>query len=62
MTQSLISDEQYEVVHRLHVDFREVAERFLPELVNAAGPLKMAVTRLRDELENIIVREQLGGL
>ncbi len=62
MTRALITDEQYEVVHQLHVEFTKVAEQFLPELINAAVLLKMAVTQLRDELEDIIVRQQLGGL
>ena len=62
MTQSLITDQQYEVVQQLHLDFRKFAEQFLAELSHAAAPLKVTTVQLKDKLEDIIVGQQLASL
>ena len=53
-----IPDRQYEAIHQLHLEFRKVAEQFLPTLGDGARPLKGISTQLIDELENIIVLQQ----
>jgi hypothetical protein len=61
LTQSLTNGDQYLTVHRLHSEFREIAESLLPGLSESTKRLKGAAAPLADYLEDIIVKQSMAG-